>query len=215
MGSERFGNRREAGRVLADLLGPYREDPSVIVLGLPRGGVPVAFEVASALRAPLDVFVVRKLGVPHTPEYAMGAIASGGATWINADVVRAVGASPADVEGVAERERRELARREVAYRGDRPPLDVHGKTVVIVDDGLATGATMTVAVQGIRSLAPGRVVVAVPAAPDRVCRALELIADEVVCASTPTPFVAVGKAYRDFGQTTDDEVRELLALTRR
>lgn len=215
MGSERFGNRREAGRVLASFLGHYRDDPSVIVLGLPRGGVPVAFEVASALRAPLDVFVVRKLGAPHTPEYAMGAIASGGATWLNDDVVRAVGASPADVERVTERERRELARREVAYRGDRPPLDLRGRTVVIVDDGLATGATMIVAVQGIRSLAPSRIVVAVPAAPDRVCRAIELIADDVVCASTPTPFLAVGRAYREFGQTTDDEVRELLALKAR
>ena len=205
-----FRDRREAGRVLARLLGHYRDDPSTIVLALPRGGVPVAFEVASSLRAPLDVFVVRKLGVPHQPEYAMGAIASGGATWTNERVVRAVGATPADVERVVEQERRELARRERAYRGDRSPLDLRGKTVVIVDDGLATGATMKAAVQGIRTLEPGLIVVAVPAAPADVCQELWQLADEVVCAKTPSPFVAVSTVYKKFDQTTDDEVRALL-----
>jgi erythromycin esterase-like protein/predicted phosphoribosyltransferase len=210
MGSKAFRNGREAGRVLAEQLEHYRDDRSVVVVALPRGGVPVAFEVASALRAPLEVYIVRKLGVPGQPEYAMGAIASGGAMCTNDDVIRAVGVTSADVERVAEQEGRELARREATYRGNRPPLDLADKTVIIVDDGLATGATMKVAVQGIRTLAPDWIVVAVPAAPEDTCQELWLTADEVVCATTPTPFVAVGAAYWEFDQTTDAEVRALL-----
>jgi erythromycin esterase-like protein/predicted phosphoribosyltransferase len=212
MGSTTFRNRRDAGKVLAHLLEHYRDDPDVVVLALPRGGVPVAFEVATALRAPLDVYVVRKLGAPNQPELVIGAIAGGGALSTNDDVIRAVNATPADIEEIAEREGRELARREAAYRGDRPPLALDGKTVIIVDDGLATGATMNVAIDGIRTLGPKRVVVAVPAAPQDTCAELRLKVDDVVCATTPTPFVAVGDWYWDFDETTDEEVHDLLAI---
>jgi predicted phosphoribosyltransferase len=205
-----FRGRRDAGRVLATLLQHYRGRDDVIVLALPRGGVPVGYEVARALGAPLDVFLVRKLGVPGHEEFAMGAIASGGAVVIDDDVVRALGIPPPVIERVAEQEARELARRERAYRGDRPMPDIAGKTVILVDDGLATGSSMRAAIQALRRRGPARIVVAVPAAPESTCRELEAEVDEVVCATTPSPFFAVGQAYWDFSQTTDDEVRELL-----
>jgi erythromycin esterase-like protein/predicted phosphoribosyltransferase len=181
-----------------------------MVLGLPRGGVPVAYEVATALGAPLDVFLVRKLGVPGREELAMGAIASGGVVVINDDVVRGLGISPEVIRQVAEREGRELVRREDAYREDRPFPEVAGKTVIVVDDGLATGSSMRAAIEALRRLAPARIVVAVPAAPESTCQELAALAGEVVCATTPSPFFAVGNSYWDFTQTTDAEVRDLL-----
>lgn len=205
-----FRDRRDAGRTLAGLLQHYRDRSDVVVLGLPRGGVPVAYEVARALGAPLDVFVVRKLGVPRRPELAMGAIASGGVVVVNDDVVRGLGIGPEVVERAAEREGRELLRREEAYRDGRPLPELAGKTAVLVDDGLATGSSMRAAIVALREHRPGRIVVAVPAAPRATCRELEAVVDEVVCASTPSPFVAVGASYWDFSQTMDDEVRELL-----
>jgi erythromycin esterase-like protein/predicted phosphoribosyltransferase len=210
MADRLFRDRREAGRVLAGLLAHHRDRPGVIVLGLPRGGVPVAYEVATALGAPLDVFLVRKLGVPGHEELAMGAIAYGGVLVLNEDVVRGLGVRPEVVQRVAEREGRELLRREQAYREGRPAPEVAGRTVIVVDDGLATGASMRAAIQALRRLRPARIVVAVPAAPESTCRELEALIDEVVCATTPTPFLAVGEFYWDFTQTTDEEVRDLL-----
>jgi predicted phosphoribosyltransferase len=205
-----FRDRRDAGRVLASLLDRYRSNPDVVVLGLPRGGVPVAYEVAKAMDAALDVFGVRKLGVPGREELAMGAIASGGVLVLNDDVIRALGI-PADiVRRVAEQEGRELLRRERAYRAGRPPPEVAGKVVIVVDDGLATGASMRAAVLALRQSRPARIVVAVPAAPESTCRELGAIADDMVCATTPSPFTAVGESYWDFTQTTDEEVRDLL-----
>jgi erythromycin esterase-like protein/predicted phosphoribosyltransferase len=210
MAERLFQDRREAGRVLAGLLERYRGRPGVLVLGLPRGGVPVAYEVATALGAPLDVFLVRKLGVPGHEEVAMGAIASGGTLVLNEDVIRGLDIGPEVVQRVAEREGRELLRREQAYRQGRPAPELAGATVIVVDDGLATGASMRAAVQALRRLRPARIVVAVPAAPESTCRELEAVVDEVVCATTPTPFLAVGESYWDFTQTTDEEVRDLL-----
>ena len=192
-----FRDRRDAGRALAGLLDEYRGRPDVIVLGLPRGGVPVAYEVATALGAPLDVFLVRKLGVPGREELAMGAIASGGVTVINDDVARGLGISPEVIERVAEQEGRELLRREQAYREGRPFPEVPGKPVIVVDDGLATGSSMRAAVEALRRLRPARIVVAVPAAPESTCRELNALADKVVCATTPSPFFAVGESYWD------------------
>ncbi|NMH97067.1 erythromycin esterase family protein [Pseudonocardia acidicola] len=205
-----FRDRRDAGRVLAGLLDRYRGRPDVVVLGLPRGGVPVAYEVARALGAPLDVFVVRKLGVPGREEVAMGAIASGGVLVINDDVVRGLGITPEVVERVAEQEGRELARRERVYRDGRAMPELAGKTVIVVDDGLATGASMHAAIIALREHRPARIVVAVPAAPKSTCQELAALVDEVVCATTPSPFFAVGESYWDFAQTTDEEVRDLL-----
>lgn len=205
-----FRDRREAGAVLGGLLGRYRKRGDVVVLALPRGGVPVGYEVAAALEAPLDVFLVRKLGVPGQEELAMGAIASGGTVVVNDDVIRGLGIQPEVVRRVAEREGRELARREVAYREGRPPADLAGRVAILVDDGLATGSTMLAAVQAVREKGPARIVVAVPAAPVSTCRGLEAVVDDVVCATTPSPFLAVGQSYWDFRQTTDDEVRDLL-----
>jgi erythromycin esterase-like protein/predicted phosphoribosyltransferase len=205
-----FNDRRDAGQVLAGLLERYRGSPDLIVLGLPRGGVPVAYEVAVTLGAPLDVFLVRKLGAPGREELAMGALASGGVIVLNDDVVRALEVPPEVIRDTAEREGRELLRREQAYREGRPMPDVTGKTVILVDDGLATGSSMRAAVQALRRLQPGRIVVAVPAAPESTCRELAAIADDVVCATTPSPFVAVGQSYWDFTQATDEEVRDLL-----
>ena len=207
---ERFADRRAAGRELAQHLRSYAGRDDVVVLGLPRGGVPVAYEVARALDAPLDVFVVRKLGLPGHEELAVGAIASGGVRVLNEEVVSATGIDARDVDAVAERERAELARRERAYRGDRAPIDVEGRTAIVVDDGLATGATMRAAVTALRQRQAAGIVVAVPTASPRTCAEVGEMVDEIVCAHTPERFMAVGLWYRDFAPTTDDEVRRLL-----
>jgi len=206
----RFFDRREAGRRLAAELADYATQPDVRVLALPRGGVPVAYEVARALDAPLDVFVVRKLGVPGHEEYAMGAIASGGVVLLNQDVVRSAGVSDAEVQRVLADERLELERRERRYRGESAPPDVAGKTVILVDDGLATGSTMLAAVAALRQERPARIIVAVPVSATSTCEALRAVADEVVCSVTPEPFYAVGLWYDDFAQTSDEEVHRLL-----
>src|SRR5579871_5479285 len=205
-----FRNRRDAGAQLAARLSRFVSDPNVIVLALPRGGVPVAFPVALALDAPLDVFVVRKLGVPGHEELAMGAIASGGVRVLNEDVVRELRISPETIAGVAEGEQRELQRRERSYRGERSLLDVRGRTVILVDDGLATGSTMRAAIAALRRKDPARIVVAVPVGSAETCAEFQDEADETVCARTPEPFYAVGRWYEDFTQTTDDEVHELM-----
>lgn len=208
-----FADRREAGQVLAGMLQSYRGRADVLVLGLARGGLPVAFEVARSLGAPLDAFIVRKLGAPGHEEFAVGALASGGRVVVNDDVLRGLRVTPDQLRAVAEREARELARREVAYRAGRPPLDVTGKTVILVDDGLATGSSMLAAVQALRDSHPAEIVVAVPAAPESTCREFAGIVEDVVCASMPTPFLAVGESFWDFTQVTDEEVRELLATS--
>jgi predicted phosphoribosyltransferase len=205
-----FRHRAEAGRRLAEKLDRYAGRPDVLVLALPRGGVPVAYEVAMALNAPLDVYLVRKLGVPGHEELAMGAIATGGVRVLVPEVMQEAGVSEAAVERVAAHEQRELERRERVFRGDRPPIDVCGRTVILVDDGLATGATMRAAIAALRMQGPTRVVVAVPTAAPTTCEAMRAEVDEVVCALTPEPFYAVGLWYDDFAQTTDDEVRALL-----
>jgi erythromycin esterase-like protein/predicted phosphoribosyltransferase len=210
-----FRDRTAAGRLLARRLRHYAGRDDVIVLGLPRGGVPVAYEVARALGAPLDVFLVRKLGVPEHEELALGAIATGGTRVLNTDLIERLDLPAEWIEAIDARERRELERRERAYRGERPPPDLTGRTVILVDDGLATGSTMLAAVQAAREDDPARVVVAVPVADPGVCAGLEAVADEVVCAMTPRPLRAVGAWYEDFSQTTDDEVRELLDRARR
>jgi len=206
-----FRDRSEAGQVLAQELGAYARREGVIVLALPRGGVPVAFEVARALQAPLDLFVVRKLGVPGHEELAMGAIAGGGVLVIEPSVIQDLGIPPDVVADVAEREEQERLRREREYRGDRPEPDVRGRTVVLVDDGLATGSTMRAAVAALRKLQPARIVVAVPVAAPAACADLAPEVDEIVCARTPEPFRSVGSWYLEFSQTTDEEVRDLLA----
>jgi erythromycin esterase-like protein/predicted phosphoribosyltransferase len=211
----RFANRTEAGRLLAELLRRYAGRDDVMVLALPRGGVPVAFEVARALDAPLDVFLVRKLGVPGHQELALGAIATGGTRVVNRQLIESLGLPSEAVEAVAARELQELQRRERAYRGDRPPPDLSGRTVILVDDGLATGSTMLAAIHAVRRDEPARVVVAVPVAAPEVCDALRAEADEAICLFTPTPFRAVGVWYEDFTQVTDEEVRDLLQRARR
>jgi len=205
----RFVDRRQAGQFLAQRLAGYRDDASVIVLALPRGGVPVAFEVARALDAPLDVFIVRKLGLPGHEEFAMGAIATGEVMVMNPDLTNA-GIPQATIDAVAARERVELARRERLYRGDRPPVAIADRTVILVDDGLATGSTMLAAATAVRGQRPRRTIVAVPVAAAETCRALRRIVDDVVCATTPEPFMAVGAWYDDFRQVSDDEVHALL-----
>jgi predicted phosphoribosyltransferase len=205
-----FRDRAEAGRQLAERLIEYAGRDDVLVLALPRGGVPVGYEVARALGAPLDVFVVRKLGVPGHEELAMGAIASGGALVLNEDVIQALKPPFRVVQAVAARELQELARRERAYRGDRPALDVRGRIVILVDDGLATGSTMRAAVAALRRLGPDLIVAAVPTAAPSACAELGLEADVCICCITPDPFYAVGTWYEDFSQTTDEEVRDLL-----
>jgi predicted phosphoribosyltransferase len=207
----RFRDRREAGQLLARKLTGYANRPDVLVLALPRGGVPVAYEVAQALGAPLDVFVVRKLGVPGYEELAMGAVATGRVRVLNDQIVSALRVPDYVIDAVAEWERQELARRELEYRGDRPPPDVRGRTVILVDDGLATGATMQAAIRALRAQGPARIVVAVPTASPDICEQLRKEVDEVVCAITPEPFHAVGLWYEDFSPTTDEEVRDLLA----
>lgn len=206
-----FRDRHDAGRQLAARLTHFEDRPDVLVLALPRGGVPVGYEVADALRAPLDVFLVRKLGVPGQEELAMGAIASGGIRVLNDSVVRLLGLSEADIAPVEADERRELDRREREYRAGRPPLDVAGKVVILVDDGLATGSSMRAAVRALHSMDPARIVVAVPVGARETCEELELEADEAVCAREPEPFHAVGVWYENFSQTSDEEVRDLLA----
>jgi putative phosphoribosyl transferase len=203
-------NREDAGRRLARELRRYSGRSDVIVLALPRGGVPVAFEVAEALHAPLDVFVVRKLGLPWHEELAIGALASGGVRVLDADLIRVARVSDADIERVTAAEQAELERREKCYRGTRPFPDVSGRTVILVDDGLATGSTMRAAVEALRKQGPAAVVVAVPVAPAETCNAFRAIADEIICAETPEPFQAVGLWYEDFSQTSDDDVHRLL-----
>ena len=206
----RFRDRADAGRQLAALLHEYAQRQDVIVLALPRGGVPVAFEVARALRAPLDVFLVRKLGVPGHPELAMGAIASGGVRVLSDEILGQLAISPSEVEAVTARERLELERRDRMYRGDRQSIPLSGRTIILVDDGLATGATMEAAIRAVRESHPARVVVAAPVGAVDTCRRLSTFADEVVCAATPEPFQAVGLWYERFDQTSDEEVIELL-----
>ena len=205
-----FRDRREAGRLLAAKLTAYANRPDVIVLALPRGGVPVADEVARALGAPLDVFVVRKLGVPGSEELAMGAVATGGVRVLNDQLVNRLGIPDHLIDAVAVREGQELARRERLYRGGRPLLDVRDRTVILVDDGLATGATMHAAIAALRQLHPARIVVAVPTASPETCEEMRAEVDDVICAITPEPFQAVGRWYQDFAQTTDEEVLEVL-----
>lgn len=207
----RFKNRSEAGRFLAEQLSDYANRPDTLVLALPRGGVPVAYEVAKALGAPLDVFQVRKLGLPGHEELAMGAIATGGVRVRNPEVVEYLRIPDEVIDEVTARERQELERRERLYREGRPALSPRGRVVILVDDGLATGSTMLAAVLALRQQQPASIVVAVPVAAKQTCEELRTVADEVVCAVTPDPFYAVGLWYEDFSQTTDEEVRELLA----
>jgi predicted phosphoribosyltransferase len=205
----RFVDRKQAGDVLAQRLVAYRDDPSVIVLALPRGGVPVAFEVAQTLHAPLDVFIVRKLGLPGHEEFAMGAIATGGVMVMNPDLAD-FRIPEAAIEQVVARERVELARREALYRGDRPPLSIEGRKLILVVDGLAPGSTMLAAATAMRKQQPRKIVVAVPVAAVETCRAFNGLADDLVCAVTPEPFLAVGAWYDDFRQVSDAEVHALL-----
>lgn len=209
-----FRDRRDAGRQLAAQLLEYRSRNDVVVLGLPRGGIPVAFEVAQSLRAPLDVMVVRKLGLPGHEELAMGAIASGGVRVLNRDVVEWLRVPGQIIDAVAEREQAELERREQFYRGGRPGLDVARRTVILVDDGLATGATMRAAIAALRGREPKEIVVAVPVAPASTCREMARAADRVVCVVRPEFFGAVGEWYEDFRQISDEEVRGLLDTAR-
>ncbi len=208
-----FRDRRDAGRFLARRLKRYTGQPDVLVLALPRGGVPVAYEVAKELGVPLDLFLVRKLGVPGHEEYAMGAIASGGVRVLNDRIVNQ--GIPAEViDRVTRQELRELERRERAYRDNRPPPEIRGRTVILVDDGLATGSTMRAAAAALRRLGPKKIVVAVPVAAPATCDEFRTEVDEIICGETPTPFQAVGLWYDDFSQTTDDEVRDLLERAR-
>lgn len=206
-----FRDRTQAGQMLARKLSAYANRQDVIVVALPRGGVPVAFEVAKALNVPLDVCIVRKLGVPHHKELAMGAIAAGGVRVLNYDVVSWLGISSKTIDEVAAKELRELQRRDRVYRGECPPLDVRNRTVILIDDGIATGSTMRAAIAILRQQQPQRIIVAVPVAPLETYRELQAEVDEVVCLLTPEPMNAIGLWYENFSQTTDEEVRELLA----
>ena len=207
---ERYVDRSDAGRQLARALARQGGRSDIIVLGLPRGGVPVAYEIASALDAPLDVFVVRKIGLPGHEEFGIGAIASGGVRVVDQQVLRAYGVDDATLERITERERQELQRREQRYRDDRPFPDLRGRTVILVDDGLATGSTMRAAVAALREEAPREIVVAVPVGAAETCAALSSEVDDLVCLWTPEPFYAVGLWYENFDQTTDEEVHDLL-----
>ena len=205
-----FLNREEAGRELAKKLKAYENTPGVLVLGIPRGGVPVAFQVATELQAPLDVFVVRKLGVPAREELAFGAIASGGIRFLDSEIVEAVGISGLEIERITAKERQELERREVAYRGERPPLAVQGQTVILVDDGIATGSSMQVAITALRQMKPVRLVVAAPVIPVSTCKRLRREVDELICVQMPASFYAIGEFYENFSQVSDEEVTDLL-----
>jgi predicted phosphoribosyltransferase len=205
-----FIDRRDAGRKLARKLSTYAGQPNILVLALPRGGVPVAYEVALALSAPLDVFIVRKLGLPGREELAMGAVASGGVRVLNGDIIRTLSIPDEVIHIVAKRELQELQRREKLYRKDRPSPEVSDRTILLIDDGLATGASMRAAIAGLRAQHPARIVVAIPAAAPDVCEAFRSEVDDIVCAITPEPFYGVGRWYEDFSQVTDEEVRILL-----
>ncbi len=209
-----FSNRSEAGKHLATKLLNYKDRDDVLVLALPRGGVPVAFEVAQALRVPLDIFLVRKLGVPGHEELAMGAIATGGVRVLNDDAVEYLGIPARVIELVAATELKELKRRELAYRGHRPEPDVEGKTVILIDDGLATGSTIRAAAQALRQQEPARIIVAVPVSAPQTCDEYRMGVDEIICAATPEPFLGVGQWYFDFSQTSDEEVSDLLERAR-
>jgi putative phosphoribosyl transferase len=210
-----FRDRIEAGRLLAGMLGRYADCAGVLILALPRGGVPVGFEVAKSLNAPLDIFVVRKLGLPGDEELAMGAIASGNVRVLNDEVIRSFGVSNSVVDAVAEKEEIELKRRERLYRGNTPAPNAAGKTILLVDDGIATGSTMRAAVAALRRQSPSRVIVAVPVAPPATCKELQAEADEVVSVIAPENFYAVGQWYEVFDQTTDRQVRELYERSKR
>lgn len=210
-----YHNRREAGQILAQHLSAYAQRPDVIVLALPRGGVPVGFEIARALEVPLDVFLVRKLGVPGQEELAMGAIASGGVRVLNESVLLSLGIGEAEIEEASRQELAEMRRREDSYRHGRPAPDLHGKVTILVDDGLATGASMRAAVEAVRLQDPARIIVAVPTGAPETCQEFEAVADEVICSQMPEPFYAVGMYYQDFSQTTDEEVENLLARAAR
>lgn len=205
-----FKDRTEAGQRLAVKLAAYADRQNVLVLGLPRGGVPVAFEVANALKAPLDVFLVRKLGVPSQEELAMGAIASGGVRVLNQEIIEGLRLTEATIDRVAQKEQQELERRERLYRDNRPVPALQGRTVIVVDDGLATGATMRAAIEAVRQQQPARLVVGVPVSSFETCQEIGSEVDEIVCVETPRPFYSVGLWYKDFPQTTDEEVRDLL-----
>jgi len=210
-----FKDRRDAGKKLAQKLTAYVRQPNLLILALPRGGVPVAYEVALALNAPLDIFIVRKLGLPGREELAIGAIATGGVRVLNRDIIRTLSIPEEVINFVAKRELREVQRREQLYRGDRPLPDVRDRTIILIDDGLATGASMRAAVSGLRAQGSAQIVVAVPAAAEDVCEAFRAEVDDVVCAITPNPFYGVGRWYDDFSQTTDEEVRMLLEKANR
>ena len=205
-----FRNRRDAGRVLAQKLSAFANRSDVLILALPRGGVPVAYEVALALNIPLDIMIVRKLGLPGREELAIGAIASGGIRVVNDDIIRVLSIPKEIVNVVVQRELQELERREHMYRGDRPAPDLRDRTVILIDDGLATGASMRAAVAALRSQHPARIVIAVPTAAPEACKALEFDVNEIVCAITPEPFLGVGRWYEDFSQVTDEQVQKFL-----
>jgi putative phosphoribosyl transferase len=209
-----FRDRTDAGKHLATKLMRYKDRPDVLVLGLPRGGVPVAFEVAQALRVPLDIFLVRKLGVPGHEELAMGAIATGDVRVLNEDTIDYLAIPQNVIDSIAEKELKELKRRERAYRGNHPEPDVKDKNIILIDDGLATGSTIRAAAQALRRQAPARIIVAVPVSAQEICDEYRIGVDEIVCAVTPEPFFGVGQWYLDFSQTTDEEVRDLLAQAR-
>ena len=209
-----FRDRSDAGKKLANKLSKFKDRDDVVVLALPRGGVPVAYEVAHALDAPLDIFLVRKLGVPGHEELAMGAIATGGVRVLNQDVVDYLKIPPRVIDAVAAKELQELKRREVKYRGDRSEPDVTGKTIILIDDGLATGSTIRAAAQALRQQAPARTVVAVPVSAPQTCDEYRIGVDEIICVVTPEPFLGVGQWYDDFSQTTDEEVHDLLERAR-
>jgi putative phosphoribosyl transferase len=209
-----FRDRTDAGKYLATKLLSYKDRQDALVLALPRGGVPVAFEVAQALRMPLDIFLVRKLGVPGHEELAMGAISTGGVRVLNEETVEYLRIPEHVIDSIAAEELKELKRRELAYRGNRPEPDVKGKTVILIDDGLATGSTIRAAAQALRQQQPARIVVAVPVSAPETCDEYRIGVDEIICAVTPEPFLGVGMWYLDFSQTTDDEVRDLLERAR-